>query len=64
MKYTIQLPATITLVLEADNPEAALDKAAEHWHNACVDIDCDFQIEEAWESPEIYDEEGEEITDY
>jgi len=58
MKYTIQVPVMMTLVVEADSVTEALDSAAEELHNAVIEMDCEYNYSEAWEDASVYDEQG------
>lgn len=61
MKYTIQVPVMMTLIIEADSITEALDQAAEELHNAVIEMDCEYNYSEDFESASVYNELGDLI---
>ena len=63
MKYTIQVPAFITLVIEADDATTALDEAAQEIQDAVIEMSCEYNLDERWEDAQVYDEQGELVEE-
>ena len=63
MKYTIQVPVMMTLVIEADSITEALDQAAEELHDAVIEMDCEYNYSEDFESASVYDENGVQVEE-
>jgi hypothetical protein len=58
MKYTVQVPVLMTLEVEADSIEDALDEAAATLQDADITMACEYSYEENWENVEVYDQDG------
>ena len=58
MKYTIQVPILVTLEVEADDIDSALDNAASILKDADITMACEYNYQENWEDAEVYDAEG------
>ena len=58
MKYTIQVPILVTLEIEADDIDSALDNAASILKDADITMACEYNYQENWEDAEVYDAEG------
>ena len=58
MKYTVQVPVVITLEVEADCVEDAVDSAAATLQDADITMGCQYNYHENWENVEVYDAEG------
>jgi hypothetical protein len=51
------------LEVEADSYEQALDQACESWTQAAIEMDCEYNFNEAWEDAEVYDENGDLVEE-
>ena len=58
MKYTILVPILVTLEVEADDIDSALDNAASILKDADITMACEYNYQENWEDAEVYDAEG------
>ena len=63
MKYTVQVPMTLTLEVEADNYNDAIELAHDVWADGTIEMCQQYDLNEAWESSEVYDQDGNYIEE-
>jgi hypothetical protein len=63
MKYTIMVPMTMTIEVEADCFDDAIEEAHNIWASGIIDMDHPYDLNERWEYVEVYNEAGDHIEE-
>jgi len=63
MKYTIQVPMTMTIEVEADSFDEAIEEAHDIWADGTIEMSQPYDLNERWEDVEVYNEAGEYIEE-
>ena len=63
MKYTIQVPMTMSLEVEADSFDDAIEQAHDIWASGTIEMDQPYDLNERWEDVEVYNEAGDYIEE-
>ena len=63
MKYTIQVPMTMTIEVEADSFDDAIEQAHDIWADGTIEMGQPYYMNERWEDVEVYNEAGDYIEE-
>jgi hypothetical protein len=63
MKYTIQVPMTMTIEVEADSFDDAIEQAHDIWADGTIEMGQPYDLNERWEDVEVYNEAGDYIEE-
>jgi transcription elongation factor Elf1 len=63
MKYTIMVPMTMTIEVEADCFDDAIEEAHDIWACGTIEMNHPIDLNERWEDVDVYNEAGDYIEE-